>query len=268
MKTIKRVSIMMLTMICLNTYAQKITPVYSGTLKHATLDELDSVKKEFPEMLNYVTCYETVSNDGVEYQYSVPKEKGVAFTPDSVSFNLSKKRKYTFLCTNTQKIEITKDTYHWGPKSVIIKLPNLNVYVRLRDLEYAKKLADDMVYFQHMKEFVSVKGDKQFDSLAAQYRALKVKPAISEEVRRYIVQANAMTQSKNYNKAIELYEKAIAIDPTNPMVYNNEALLLAMVGQYSSAINRMKKYLKLVPEAEDARAAQDKIYEWDAEINR
>jgi hypothetical protein len=28
----------------------------------------------------------------------------------------------------------------------------------------------------------------------------------------------------------------------------------------------MKKYLMLVPEAEDARAAQDKIYEWEAEI--
>jgi len=82
------------------------------------------------------------------------------------------------------------------------------------------------------------------------------------------VQANAMTQSKNYNRAIELYEKAIAMNPTNPMVYNNEALILAMVGQYSSAINRMKKYLMLVPEAEDARAAQDKIYEWETEIEK
>jgi len=45
-------------------------------------------------------------------------------------------------------------------------------------------------------------------------------------------------------------------------------LILAKVGQYNSAINRMRKYLKLVPEAEDARAAQDKIYEWEAEINK
>jgi len=50
-----------------------------------------------------------------------------------------------------------------------------------------------------------------------QYRALKVKPSISEEERRYIVQANAMVQAKNYNRAIELSEKAIAMNSTNPL---------------------------------------------------
>ncbi|MEA4840434.1 MAG: tetratricopeptide repeat protein [Bacteroidales bacterium] len=240
--------------------------IYSGTLRHTTIDELDSIKKEFSEMLNYISWSETIRKNVMHQYGSLPEDKGVIVTPDSVSFNLSKKKKYTFLCADKQKIEISEDSYHWGPKSVIMELLNLNLYWRFKDLEYAKKFADDLIYFQHMKELVSVKGGKQFDSLAVQYRALKVKPAISEEERRYIVQANAMVQSKNYNRAIELYEKAIAMNPTNPMVYNNEALLLALVGQYDSAINRMKKYLMLVPEAEDARAAQDKIYEWEAEI--
>jgi hypothetical protein len=35
--------------------AQKITPVYTGTLRYTTIDRLDSVKKEFSEMLNYVS---------------------------------------------------------------------------------------------------------------------------------------------------------------------------------------------------------------------
>jgi len=30
----------------------------------------------------------------------------------------------------------------------------------------------------------------------------------------------------------------------------------------------MKKYLMLVPDAEDARGAQDKIYEWEAWIQK
>ena len=269
MKTFRHVNILLLTMICLNTYAQKITSVYNGVLRHTTIDELDSVKNEFSEMLNYVSDCNPV-NINLRFMgmlYTLPKDKAVVVTPDSVSFNLSKKIRYTFLCANKQEITITKYSF-LGLSSYTMDIPNLQVIWQNKNLEYAKKLADDLVYFQHMNEFVSVKGNKQFDSLAAQYRTLKVKPAISEEERRYIVQANAMAQSKNYNRAIELYEKVIVLNPTNPMVYNNEALLLAIVAQYNSAINRMKKYLMLVPEAEDARAAQDKIYEWEAEIKK
>ena len=249
--------------------AQKTTPVYSGSLRYTTIDKLDSVKNEFSEMLNYIYCCqpENINLRFMGSDYRLPKDKRVVVTPDSVSFNLSKKIKYTFLCANKQEITIVEYSF-LGGSSYTMDIPNLQVIWQTKNLEYAKKLADDLVYFQHMKELVSVKNDNQFNSLVAQYRALKIKPAISEEERRYIVQANAMVQSKNYNKAIELYEKAIAMNPTNPMSYNNEALILAMVGQYSSAINRMKKYLMLVPEAEDARAAQDKIYEWEAEINK
>jgi tetratricopeptide (TPR) repeat protein len=245
--------------------AQKITPVYNGTLRHSAIDKLDSVKKEFSEMLNYV-YYCKEPNQHRMLPYFLPDDKRVTVTPDSVSFNLSEKLRYTFLCANQQEIKIVKYTY--VTTVYIIYLTNLEMGWKVKNLEYAKKLADDFVYFQHMKEFVSVKGDNRFDSLAIQYRALKVKPVVSEDERRYIVQANAMTQAKNYNRAIELYEKAIVLNPTNPMVYNNEALLLAIVGQYHSAINRMKKYLLLVPEADDARAAQDKIYEWEAEIGK
>jgi tetratricopeptide (TPR) repeat protein len=244
--------------------AQKITPVYNGTLRYTAIDRLDSVKKEFSDMLNHVYYCDTKQHRMLPY--FLPENKGVVVTPDSVSFNLSKKIKYTFLCAEKQEIKIVE--YYYVTKVYILYLTNLEIGWKIKNLEYAKKLADDFVYFQHMKEFVSMKGDNRFDSLAVQYRALAVKPVVSENERRYIVQANAMTQAKNYNRAIELYEKAIFLNPTNPMVYNNEALLLAIVGQYNSAINRMKKYLKLVPEAEDARAAQDKIYEWEAEIEK
>jgi len=44
------------------------------------------------------------------------------------------------------------------------------------------------------------------------------------------------------------------------------ALIAAQTKDYQYAILNMKKYLMLVPEAEDARAAKDKIYEWEAEL--
>ena len=104
----------------------------------------------------------------------------------------------------------------------------------------------------------------QFESAAAEYRALKVKPPVSEEQRKLIVQANAMSQQKEYGEALSLYLKAVELDPVSyPAAYFNMALLSAQLQRYKPAITYMKQYLLLEPEAKDARSAQDKIYEWE-----
>ena len=86
---------------------------------------------------------------------------------------------------------------------------------------------------------------------------------MSEEQREFVVQANALNQRKDYARAIDLYLKAIDLDPVSyPGAYFNLALLSAQLKRYKQAISYMKQYLLLVPEAKDARSAQDKIYEW------
>jgi len=108
-----------------------------------------------------------------------------------------------------------------------------------------------------------------FEPIAAQYRVLKVKPELSEEQRKYIVQANTLNEEKQYAKAIEAYKKAITVDPVAyPTTYSNMALLSAQINKFDAAIYYMKKYLMLVPEAEDARGAQDKIYGWEAKLGK
>ncbi len=108
-----------------------------------------------------------------------------------------------------------------------------------------------------------------FEPLAAQYRELKVKPTVSEEQRKYIVQANGFNEQKMYEKAIELYKKAIEVNQTAfPAAYSNLALLSAQVNKFDAAIYYMKKYLMLEPEADDARSAQDKIYLWEAQLGK
>jgi len=146
-----------LTLICMNSYAQKITPVYSGTLKYTTIDMLDSVKNEFSEMLNYVYyCQRGNVNVGFSgLPYYLSKDKGLVVTPDSVSFNLSKKIKYSFLCKGKQEIKIVE--YSFLGKVYIIELPGIEVVWRIKDLESAKKFADDLLYFQYMKDLASVK---------------------------------------------------------------------------------------------------------------
>lgn len=106
---------------------------------------------------------------------------------------------------------------------------------------------------------------KSFQPLVEQYRAMQTKPQVTEEQRKFIVQANIMTQKKDYTKAIEFYAKALEVNPFSfPAAHYNMALISAQQGRYSAAVTSMKKYLMLLPEAEDARTAQDKIYEWEA----
>jgi tetratricopeptide (TPR) repeat protein len=132
------------------------------------------------------------------------------------------------------------------------------------------KLADYLYFFAHpfiVKHYDSL--FVQFKTIAEQYRALQVKPTVSEEQRKYIVQANSFNQEKNYSKAIELYNKALELEQTAyPAAYSNLALLSAQTQNYEGAIFHMKKYLLLVPDANDARSAQDKIYEWEAKTSQ
>jgi len=67
----------------------------------------------------------------------------------------------------------------------------------------AKKLADYLFYFQYaLREKRFSTQFALFEPIAAQYRALKVKPPVSENMREFIVQANLFNQQKNYFKAI------------------------------------------------------------------
>jgi len=108
-----------------------------------------------------------------------------------------------------------------------------------------------------------------FKQIAKTYCDLKTKPSLSEEERKFIVQANFHNQQKDYEKAIGLYKKVIEIDQTAyPAAYYNLALLFAQLSNFDAAIFYMQEYLLLEPEAQDARAAQDKIYEWETMMGK
>jgi tetratricopeptide (TPR) repeat protein len=77
-----------------------------------------------------------------------------------------------------------------------------------------------------------------------------------------------LNQKKDYAGSVDLYHKAIEVNPVSyPAAYFNLALLSAQTGRFKSAVNYMKQYLFLVPDAPDARNAQDKIYEWEIMIS-
>ncbi len=95
------------------------------------------------------------------------------------------------------------------------------------------------------------------------YREAPVKPALPENARRFKVQAEAAFEQKEFVESAAFYREALKIAPWWPEGHFNRALLLAETGRYRDAIGEMRKYLSLVPDAPDARAAQDKVYEWE-----
>jgi tetratricopeptide (TPR) repeat protein len=106
---------------------------------------------------------------------------------------------------------------------------------------------------------------ERFKQTAGNYQTLTEKPTISEEQRKCILQANALNDNKDYQSAIQYYDKAFAVNPISyPAGYYNLALIASLAGNYNYAILNMKKYLLLLPDAPDAREAQDKIYGWEA----
>lgn len=94
-------------------------------------------------------------------------------------------------------------------------------------------------------------------------RALPIKPALPEEVRRMLVQADALAKRDEGAKALPLLEKAKRKAPWFPPVHYNLAMMNAMNKDFGGAIASMTAYLEIAPDAPDARQAKDKIYEWE-----
>ncbi|HLP98774.1 MAG TPA: SUMF1/EgtB/PvdO family nonheme iron enzyme [Sideroxyarcus sp.] len=105
-----------------------------------------------------------------------------------------------------------------------------------------------------------------FQEVAAKYRAAKPKPALSEEARKYKVQAEFMVQEKQSDKAAALYGRALEIAPWWPEGHFKLALLLGESKKYNEAMREMKRYLLLAPDAPEAREAQDRIYQWETVV--
>jgi len=102
-----------------------------------------------------------------------------------------------------------------------------------------------------------------FEKAVEIYRNTMPKPVLSEEARKFKVQAEASVREKGFADAADQYGKVLSIAPWWPDGHFNRALILGELKRFEEAIREMNRYLKLVPEATNARAAQDKIYEWE-----
>ena len=105
-------------------------------------------------------------------------------------------------------------------------------------------------------------GKAAFAKVVREFRASSPKPMLSEETRMFKVQAARAVKDQNLWEAAHKFRQALEIAPWWPEGHFNLALISAELGLFKYATHSMERYLQLVPDAPDARAARDKIYEW------
>lgn len=108
----------------------------------------------------------------------------------------------------------------------------------------------------------------RFVSALADFQAGGVGPEIDENVRMHKVLAEGAVREKRLWEAAEEFEQGLALAPWWPQGNYNLALVYAELHAPVLATRYMQRYLRLVPDAANARVAQDKIYLWQAEAKR
>jgi len=102
-----------------------------------------------------------------------------------------------------------------------------------------------------------------FQEVVTKYLSADPKPRLPEEAHKFQVQAEFAIQQKRFDLAAQLFAQALEIAPWWPAGHFNRALILGELKQYEGAMLEMKRYLMLTPNAPDARASQEQIYQWE-----
>jgi tetratricopeptide (TPR) repeat protein len=102
-----------------------------------------------------------------------------------------------------------------------------------------------------------------FEKAAQAYRIALVKPSLPEDAVRFKTQAEFSVKQSRLADAVDLFDQALVIAPWWPAGHYNRGLILGELKDYPEGIASLRRYLKLEPDAANARAVQLKIYEWE-----
>jgi tetratricopeptide (TPR) repeat protein len=99
----------------------------------------------------------------------------------------------------------------------------------------------------------------EFQRRAAAWRALPVKPSISDDVKQHRLLAEDSYQQKQFETAAAEYEAGLEIDPLWAQGHFNAAVIYGELKDYDDAIWHMRCYLELMPDAPDSQQSRDQM---------
>lgn len=138
-------------------------------------------------------------------------------------------------------------------------------------LYWARKKEDVIAFAHAYNTLVAHKkqhGEEEFTELAKRWQAMNPKPPLSEGADKHRILAENAFREKNLPKAIRHYESALETDPTWPDGNFNLALLYGETNEFRLAAFFMKRYLALVPDSKDAKAARERLVIWEDKAGR
>jgi tetratricopeptide (TPR) repeat protein len=255
------VGALMLTMVgCSHVYKPD-----SSTLSHMTPSQ---ARKALPDTLRYLPTsnkylflsgkdYKNVINNikvnNIKYLVFVGNDgNNVKFLLKDIMLDTVFMSKYAQVTINNKYNLLCSDTDTIGFWTTVMNITNKSAKIFTDSVYILKKNAiDEDNYESGFEKFVNASPKNP------------IKTTLSEEARRYKIQAESAIRDKNYDEAADLYREALNIAPWWAEGHFNRALMMSEIGEFDTAILEMKRYLQLDPGATDARAAQDKIYDWE-----
>ena len=231
--------------------------------KKAALDNfMETSARIFFADLNGKMVYLTnprINNEGIEFSQSLPSGKG---NPDKIFLKFAglgdpglgsagDGRIYVEL-QGSNKINF----YFWsGGRG---KYGDLNDAISTADM-----FADSLYALIHNPQLRGYSAKKEaFKKIALAYRLDPKKYKMTGEARNYFVQA--YFKGDDPAGAVRLYNMGLAEAPWYPLGHYDLAILLGQqTGDYKGAVEEMKDYLELLPEAGDTHEARKMIREWE-----
>jgi tetratricopeptide (TPR) repeat protein len=137
-----------------------------------------------------------------------------------------------------------------------------------RDAELFASAMNRLVQAAENKEPVVLESSADFKARVESWRQSASKPAQPEAVERAWVLAEAAIREKDFASAAAYYDEGLAKFDMWPEGYYNAAMVFAEIKLYAEATEHMRRYLEMVPDAPDAKAARENMYIWEEKAKR
>lgn len=127
-----------------------------------------------------------------------------------------------------------------------IYLVNLQKYAEsIPFYEKAISLDDQDVHSLVNLAFALDKTGKSPEALELYRRALEINPSLTDAWNKA---GNILTRAEQFDEAVRMYDKALDIDPGNAFVLNNKGYALYLAKKYPEAVESLQKAVILDPE--------------------
>lgn len=199
----------------------------------------------------------TLSRSGrvLEHYYSVSKNNEEAFNKSISLYKDSNSEGLPEEIKNRISMRI-EDMNRWlrGEQINPLSAPESN----------DKRLKETLsAYWVKFKQSDPKEKEKTIKEVASIFKENPRLAEMPEEARRHIVVANMLYERKEFEKAIEECKRALEIAPFLPIAFKGLAKSYGNLNLYELAIENMKYFLELLPNAPDARECKDEIYKWE-----